>query len=800
MILAGAHAGTATAARFRAEAEMIARLQHPDVVQIYHVGEVEGLPFLELEYLAGGGLDERLGGRPMTPRDAARLVQTVALAIARAHREGIIHRDLKPANILLDAAGNPKVADFGLAKILDSDQGLTKSRAVVGSPSYMAPEQAEGSLSEVGVGTDVYALGAVLYELLTGRPPFHAPTAIETLAQVKANDPVPPTQVQPGLPRDLETICLHCLEKLPARRYASADELAEDIRRYLAGETIHARSASVRERVLKWSRRRPALATAAGVGVAALAVLLAGGFYYNARLQAALREAVRERNITQRSLEELVFGMQEALGESSATRALRQNLLLTAISGLEDVARRTAAAKPDLSRAVAHRKLGDIFRQIGRTNAARDQYERSRGLAENLLGNPPDPVVAESLARAYLGLGQLSMMRRPTEAKAYLQRAVELSMLVEAAVPAHGKARRGLIEASFQLGRAHGFAGDYPEAESWFRKSSDLTRNWLAEEKNNTLASDMLASCYRKLADMRKFAKDFEAARNLYLEAIAIGEGITAGTSGNTEAHEHLATALHDLAGVLYTMRLPAEARGYLRRAETLCNQLIAGDPESVESQVRLVLVLADLARIARDEGDYVAALESYEKARDRLVQLKSRHLVEDYGPLEGHYLEGLQEACDECRSAPLALGELSAIRTLPGAEAITLLKTRARLLWAAGRVPEFVETARVLLKQKPGRPQELYAQARALALCVACLDSRSEPVPQIDNRLQLRQNCVVQSLAALDEATRQGLDDVQRIETDEALAPVRKEPGFESMIARLRNGAEAVARVKPSN
>ena len=170
MILAGPHAGTATAARFRAEAEMIARLQHPDVVQIYHVGEVEGLPFLELEYLPGGSLDKVLNGTPMPPRDAVRLVETLARAIAQAHREGIIHRDLKPANILLDAAGNPKVADFGLAKILDSDRGLTKSRTVVGSPSYMAPEQAEGNSSQIGAATDVYALGRGALRI-ANRPP-----------------------------------------------------------------------------------------------------------------------------------------------------------------------------------------------------------------------------------------------------------------------------------------------------------------------------------------------------------------------------------------------------------------------------------------------------------------------------------------------------------------------------------------------------------------------------------------------------------------------------------------------------
>ena len=224
--------------------------QNAGVVQIYHVGKAEGLPFLELEYLPGGSLDKRLNGTPIPPADAARLVETIARAIFQAHREGVVHRDLKPANILLDAAGNPKVADFGLAKILDSDVGLTKSRACSRSPSYMAPEQAEGSWKQVGKATDVYALGAILYELLSGRPPFHAPTAMETLARVqKSNDPVPPSHVQPGLPRDLETICLHCLEKAPARRYPTAEALAEDLCRFRAGESMTAvRSTPIWER------------------------------------------------------------------------------------------------------------------------------------------------------------------------------------------------------------------------------------------------------------------------------------------------------------------------------------------------------------------------------------------------------------------------------------------------------------------------------------------------------------------------------------------------------------------------
>ena len=260
MILAGEHAGTEAAVRFLAEAEAVARLQHPHIVQIYAFGDQDGRPYFAMEYVAGGSLADRLDGTPWPAGDAARLVETLARAIHEAHRQGIVHRDLKPANVLLTADGTPKVADFGLAKWLDVEAGLTRTDHVLGTPSYMAPEQAEGGATQVGPAADVYALGAILYELLTGRPPFRAATALETLEQVKSAEPIAPGRLQPGLPRDLETICLKCLRKEPARRYAGADALAEDLRRFGAGEPILARPVSGVERAWRWCRRKPALA------------------------------------------------------------------------------------------------------------------------------------------------------------------------------------------------------------------------------------------------------------------------------------------------------------------------------------------------------------------------------------------------------------------------------------------------------------------------------------------------------------------------------------------------------------
>ncbi len=274
MILAGAHADEVASLRFLGEAEAVARLQHPNVVQIHHVGEAAGLPFFELEYVAGGSLDRVLDGTPWPPHRAAGLVGAIARGVGEAHRLGIVHRDLKPGNVLIAEDGTPKVADFGLAKSLAADSGLTRTESILGSPSYMAPEQAEGKSRAVGPPADVYSLGAILYELLTGRPPFRGATVLETLDQVKHADPVPPSRLVPGLPRDLETAALKALQKEPAKRYASAPAMAEDLRRFGAGEPILARRSGRAERAWRWCRRKPVVAgLTAAVGLLIVALI-----------------------------------------------------------------------------------------------------------------------------------------------------------------------------------------------------------------------------------------------------------------------------------------------------------------------------------------------------------------------------------------------------------------------------------------------------------------------------------------------------------------------------------------------
>jgi serine/threonine-protein kinase len=296
-MLAAGHPHPAEHARFRAEAEAVARLQHPNIVQIHEVGEAAGRPFIALEYVAGGSLAERLARQVLPPRDAAGLVAALAEAMHLAHSRNLVHRDLKPGNVLLAGEPNtpvgqcqPKVTDFGIARLLDESSGQTFDGMVMGTPSYMAPEQAEGRAGSAGPAADVYALGAILYECLTGRPPFEGATPLETLEQVRSREPVAPSSLNRQVPRDLETICLKCLRKEPERRYSSARELADDLGRFVRGEPVAARPVGAAERLRKWVWRRPA---AAGLLAAVVLLVAVGGA--GTWLLAQQRAAARDR-------------------------------------------------------------------------------------------------------------------------------------------------------------------------------------------------------------------------------------------------------------------------------------------------------------------------------------------------------------------------------------------------------------------------------------------------------------------------------------------------------------------------
>jgi eukaryotic-like serine/threonine-protein kinase len=343
MILAGGFASESQRQRFRREAELAARVQHPNIVQIYEVGVHDGHPFLAMEWVGGGTLAERIGGDPWPPGEAARLVETLARAIDVAHRQGVVHRDLKPSNILIQAdpdgeptrlmAGAvPKVGDFGLARATDGEGGLTASGLAMGTPEYMAPEQAAGAV--VGPAADIYALGVMLYQLLAGQPPFRGTTPFEVLRALTYAEPVAPRRFRPHLPRDLETITLKAIEKDPARRYATAGAMADDLGRFLSNQPIRARPPTVAYRLVKWAARRPGLAALASLLVAVTVLALVGitALWVDAaaardRARASEAEARRREAAERRALYRAVI--------AAASSALELNHAETARAQLE---------------------------------------------------------------------------------------------------------------------------------------------------------------------------------------------------------------------------------------------------------------------------------------------------------------------------------------------------------------------------------------------------------------------------------------------------------------------------------
>jgi serine/threonine protein kinase len=332
MVLPGVLAGPKDVARFRAEAAALARLQHPNIVQIYDIGETAGRPYFVFEFVAGGSLAQYLQGRPQPVRPAAQLVETLARAVHAAHANGVIHRDLKPANILLrdeleEAGGEspdllpltvrlaslvPKITDFGLAKCAGGEgdvpdpRGLTITGDLVGTPNYMAPEQAIVPRQPVGPAADIYSLGAVLYEIMTGRPPFAGETPLATVLQVLDNEPVSVTSLQPNVPRDLETICLKCIRKEPGQRYRNALELAEDLQRFLRDEPIRARPVKAMEKLRRWVRRHPAPAALLAASVLAPAVALVAMSLLSTRLvrSNALESAAQQAELLEEANKE----------------------------------------------------------------------------------------------------------------------------------------------------------------------------------------------------------------------------------------------------------------------------------------------------------------------------------------------------------------------------------------------------------------------------------------------------------------------------------------------------------------
>ena len=631
-ILAGGHASNTDLTRFLAEAEAAAAVQHPNVALVYELGTHDGRPYFALEYCSGGSLAGKLAGTPLPPADAAAMVCAVARGVQVAHDQGIVHRDLKPGNVLLAADGTPKVTDFGLARRTESASGLTATGAVLGSPSYMAPEQARGGGEGIGPGTDVYGLAAILYECLTGRPPFRAASAMETVAQVLKDDPLPPRVLVPGVPRDLETICLKGLQKDPARRYSTATALTDDLQRFLEGVPILARPVPWWERAWKAAKRRP-------TAVAAAAAILLGVLSTAGVVAWKNRELGEERDAARTAETEA----HEMRAEADQQRTRAHARLLKAVEVVEKMVTRVGtgqwARNPALAaerRAVledvvafyegfgeakdpvirretarAYRRIGMVYLLLAEYPKAADYLGRAKNLCEQLVAEfPNDPADTTDLAEARLYVAfEAASVGRVADALVGYHDATIVARQAAAARPDDDETLRILVACLI----GHGFftmQADVPLAAGLFREAIGHADELLARPAA-TFASRALAAYTYAAAATFDYRDAKVSAGNAKVKRAST---IIAETPPDPAAPARYRDLFDLTTGILKMHRAaglaaspkPDRAAPLFREAAETFDRLLAVYPKAFQFQLYKLLILNQevqlLVRLRREE------------------------------------------------------------------------------------------------------------------------------------------------------------------------------------------------------
>jgi tetratricopeptide (TPR) repeat protein len=630
--------------RFENEAHAVAALKHPNIVQIFELGEHDTGPYFSIEYVAGGSLDDRLAKAPLSQQQAATILRDVALAVDHAHHHGIIHRDLKPTNILLTTDDMPKVSDFGLATDLSHDD-QTVTGAVIGTPSYMAPEQAAGRRADIGPQTDVYALGAMGYEMLTGRPPFQGVTSLETLRQVQCTEPVPIRRLQPKTSRDLETICLQCLEKEPARRYSSAQDLADDLTRFLERRPICARPTHPMTRVWKWSRRRPAAAALiATTPLLVVAVFLASWVYF-VQLRVERNSAVAAQQETKRHLELAMdsarrFKTQVAglkLINVPGQEQVRIELLREALDFYADLETiRPADVDIQAERAGTLRQLGVVLvnTQAGDEGLRllQDAVDLQASVCQQL---PSNLKYQRALARAYNELGiALRADGQAEQAGAAWQAAIDIrEFLLEEHADAkpriHDLLRRELAQSLHNFGNLHRAARRFEPATSAYEKALGILRRLtdqhgdLSDYPGTTMFHNdealTLESSGLVLADQQKFTdavSTFESAREIRQKLIDVHPEVQ-------EFRESLADTDHNIGVFQFRASALMEAASAFEKAIEQRQNLVRDYPLFVEHRLDLANSLMELSRVHRATNDQASAEEALQNAITLFEQLE---------------------------------------------------------------------------------------------------------------------------------------------------------------------------------
>jgi tetratricopeptide (TPR) repeat protein/tRNA A-37 threonylcarbamoyl transferase component Bud32 len=640
MILSGVHAGVERQVRFLSEADAIARLQHPHIVQIYEVGQHESFPFLSLEFMNGGSLAQKLDGTPQPARQAASLVETLARAIHHAHEHGVIHRDLKPANILLTTDGIPKISDFGLAK--QERPGLTATGAILGTPTYMAPEQAAGNNAAVGPPADIYALGVILYELLTGRPPFQSAAVQETLAQVRSQEPVPPRSLQPRLPCDLETICLKCLEKDPARRYLSALRLAADLSHFLKGETIEARPSPAWERFGKWMQRRPVTAAAVGVAAAATLGLVAMWAMFTLQLQRernaasnSAREAEDERAHAEANQGKALDAVDRFLARVGDRRLaeipemdeVRRELLQEALGFCEEFLKQ-GGPNPDrnvrFQTGRTYGRMAKIQQSLSQFESAEQNYQGAISLLQQLANEfPDDSTYRYDLAKNYHNLCMLYReAKRGKEGDPFLLHALDLQESLVQEDPSSRDYRRDLATTYASLSTSRRGHGRTSEAEELLGKCMRIREDLCREQPEDRSAQAALTRARESMGYLLFDTHRVSESEKWFRQARDQWQALQHSRSNGMTYQDELANTVNSLGVVYENLGRMTDAVAAYRQCVATKKELAARHPSMPRYRFSLAWSYTNLGSACVKLGQIAEADAAYREGRNILKQL----------------------------------------------------------------------------------------------------------------------------------------------------------------------------------
>jgi tetratricopeptide (TPR) repeat protein/tRNA A-37 threonylcarbamoyl transferase component Bud32 len=744
--------------RFQNEAEAVALFDHPGIVPIYEVGVHGDQRYFSMKLIDGAGLDKRLKPSPLQPRVAAKLVAEVAEAIHHAHQRGLLHRDLKPANILIDAEGHPHVTDFGLAKRMEGESGLTISGAIMGTPSYMAPEQALGRNSQVTTASDVYGLGGILYAALTGRDPFQGNSVLETLEKVRQSAPDPPTSLNKKVPRDLEVICLKCLEKDQRLRYASAKELADDLQRWLNGEPIVARPVNAAARAWMWCKRRPALAALAG----ALAAAIVGGMI---GITWQWREAVFQRNAAVVAREAAEKNAQ--LASTQATLALntvqdlisevqtnlsfpglsevKMALLHTAQTRIEGVAAVYAKSTSKEATVMAiDMALANVYRQLGQSGKAAVMLDRCLDIAKArvIIKENSDPS-RMNLANVHAARALLDeeLGRNIKAALSENQEALRIYEDIDnhpSTFPLDKKiVRAGVAEMTTRVASDYYHQGDIEAARDGFQKAYDLRQELVRGSPNDAQSKQDLSYSTLALAAVSFLLGNPAQAEEYFRQTLQQREKRFTEKPNDPQVRSELADVNYDIGVFKLKTGNLAEARKRLEWSKELRAKLLDGDRGNAVFKDNLADILYRLGSLSDREGKQKMALESFETASKLGQQLVD------------------QDPQNDKRLMELMI-ELAHVGQIEKAAAI------------AGQ-----------LSTEPNLDNELRVQiARCYAQC-----ARSAPA----SHAALKEGFLLKAMEGLRAAVSNGFRDRVSLETEPDLDPLHSRSDFQALVAGIQ-------------